>query len=267
MAELFINCAGMLLLGVGVGLISGSLGLGGGVIMVPAFLTFVPGMDPHTAKGTSLCIIVFVALLNAWRLNRGLAHKPWRLAGLLAAGSIAGGYTGAWVTAQLPEQAVLWLFMALVAVFGVRTFFLQPPEVDAAQVRRRFLLPLCIGFAAGVVGGATGTGGGAVLVPLTLFAALTVNARVTGLSNMVMVATSLAGTLAHLRAEPVFPGQWVVGHVYLYVVPFVFAGAQIGSPVGTRLNARLTLSRRRVVLGALLLLIAARILYRLLFLS
>ncbi len=102
---------------------------------------------------------------------------------------------------------------------------------------------------------------------MTLFAGLSTNARVTGLSNLVMVATSLAGTIAHLQAAPVFESNWVMGHVYLYVAPFVFVGAQAGSLLGTRINTHLTLPRRRIVLGLLLIVIAARILYRLLFIS
>ena len=64
---------GMLFLGVGVGLMSGALGLGGGILMVPAFLEFVPVMDPHTAKGTSLLIIAWPR--PTWRLSEG--HVDW----------------------------------------------------------------------------------------------------------------------------------------------------------------------------------------------
>jgi len=265
--DLLLHWLCMLLIGAGTGIISAALGLGGGILMVPAFLTFVEGMDAHTAKGTSLFIIIFVALLNAWRLNKGLPHKPWRLAAFLAAGSIAGAYTGAWVTALLPERAVLWIFMALLALLAVRTFLLQPKDVAEDVVRRRPFLAILIGLLAGIVGGATGTGGGAVLVPLALFAGMVTNERVVGLSNMVMVATSLAGSVAHFAAEPVFDAPWTAGHVYLALVPPVFLGAQLGSPCGKSINAWLTLPRRRVVLGLLLLLITMRLLYRLLYLG
>ena len=67
--ELLLSVARMMLIGSGVGLISAALGWGGGILMVPAFLEFVPGMDPHTAKGTSLFIIVFVSTTNVWRLE------------------------------------------------------------------------------------------------------------------------------------------------------------------------------------------------------
>ena len=259
-----LYCVEMLLIGVGVGLISGALGLGGGILMVPAFISFIPGMDAHTAKGTSLFIIIFVALLNAWRLNRGLERKPWELAAGLAAGSICGGYAGAWITTFLSERAVLAFFMALLMGLAVRTFFLNPRIVHENDVRKGLAISVIIGVLAGIVGGATGTGGGAVLVPLALLAGLVTNERVVGLSNMVMVATALAASAAHLQAEPVFVSPWTAGHIYFYVVPLVFLGTQIGSPIGTRINAHLTLPRRRVVLGILLLVIVVRLSLRLL---
>lgn len=251
---------GMLLLGAGAGIISASLGLGGGIVMVPAFTEFV-GLDPHTAKGTSLFLIVFIAAMNAWRLNRGLP-TPWRLAALLAAGSIFGGYLGGWVTGLMSGPTVVWLFVGLLGLVGLRTFFIQSPHVADEDVRRRDVGAILIGFASGLVSGMTGTGGGALLVPLALIAGIVTNERVVGLSNLVMIATSLAATAAHFRADHISDLPWTVGQVNLAIPPLVFVGAQFGSPWGKRLNEKLTLPRRRVVMGLLLLLIAARLIYR-----
>ncbi|MFP4502377.1 MAG: sulfite exporter TauE/SafE family protein [Candidatus Hydrogenedentota bacterium] len=257
--EWFLYIAGMLALGVGVGAVSAGLGLGGGIIMVPAFITFVPGMEEHTAKGTSLFIILFVALLNAIRLNRGVYPKPWRLAAVLAAGAIIGGYASAWITAQMPGWVILVFFLVFLLAVGVCTLFLQPKAVDAAMLRQRDLLAAFIGCMTGLVGGSTGTGGGTLLVPIALMAGIVTNARVVGLSNMVMVTTSIAGTIAHFQAPAIYPGPWTVGHVALSLAPLVFVGAQAGSLIGQRINARLTLYTRRMVMGVLLLAIAARV--------
>lgn len=253
----------MVLLGVGAGIISGSLGLGGGIIMVPAFMTFVAGMDTNTAKGTSLFLIVFISALNAFRQTHAWEHRPWRLAGMIAVGSIAGSYLGALVTTHMSERAVLVIFLSLIALLTVRTFFLTPRAVDQAAVQHRPWVAVGIGLLAGLFGGATGTGGGSVLIPLALLAGIVSNERVVGLSNMVMVATAISGTIAHLQAEVHFPSTWTVGQVYLPLVPIVFVGSQIGSPIGRRLNPVLTVPRRRVLMAALLLLITVRLTYRL----
>ncbi len=265
MTVLFI--AEMLLVGAGVGVLSAALGLGGGILMVPAFMTFA-AMDSHTAKGTSICIIIFVALSNAVRHTWSWPERPWRLAAQVAGGSVVGGYLGAWGTSHLSERLVLFFFMLLLVALAVRTFFLRPRTVRPEEVRQRLVAPVLIGLTAGVAAGATGTGGGAVLIPLVLWAGLVSNDRVVGLSNMVMVATSAAGTLAELQAPQRYTeGLYTVGHVDLGLVPLVFLGAQLASPWGKRLNAHLTLPRRRVLMSVLLGVIAVRLLWRIVQLS
>lgn len=254
---------GMLILGGAVGLISNALGLGGGVFMVPAFLEFVPGMDAHTAKGSSLFIIIFVAAVNAWRLNRGCPDKPWAAAAFIASGSILGAYFGGWATGFVPERGVIGIFVFLLVVLSVRTLLIEPATVTQDAVRRRRVLTFLIGLAAGVVSGATGLGGGAVVVPLALMAGIASNERVVGLSNMVMVATCLAATTAHLQGQQEFDMPWTFGQVNIVLAPAVFIGAQLFSPLGRWTNRKLTLRHRRVALGAVLLIIAGRLFWRL----
>ncbi len=259
----------MLVLGAGVGLISGALGLGGGIIMVPAFLFFIPGMDAHTAKGTSLLVILFVAAINAWQLNRALQRQDgpgacpaWSAAGKLAAGAIVGSYLGAWATTRMPELAVVLIFVTLLLVMAWQLFHsANKPEVRRGA-RPWWLGSPLIGGYSGLAGGATGTGGGLVLVPLSLQTGLATTKNVTALSNMVMVAIAAAGSIAHLRAQPTTDLAWTFGQVNLYTAPLVFLGAQAGALAGRRLNHRLSLKTRRITLGVVLLLIVASMLVR-----
>ena len=260
--DTLLYIAQMLALGVGVGILSAALGLGGGILMVPTFITFV-GMDPNTAKGTSLFLIIFIAILNAWRLNKGLPEKPWRTAGLLGLGSLLGSYTAARITSTLSDQTVLIIFIALLAVIALRTFFLKPREVSEKHLHKRKYLAIGIGFLAGLYAGATGTGGGALMIPLVLIAGISVNARVVGLSMMVMIVTSIAGSIAHLQAENVFQEPWTVGQVYLPLALLVLPGVLIGRPLGNSINNRITIHQRKAAMGILLLVICAMLGYRL----
>lgn len=254
----------MVLAGVGVGLISSTLGLGGGILMVPVFLQVIDGIDSKTATGTSLFIILFVAAFNAWRMTRSWDRIPWHLVAALGVGSIVGGYTAAWITGRMSEQAVLGVFIVLLGLMGLRTFALNIAEVQPGDIRRRDGVAMLIGLFSGTVGGATGTGGGLVMVPTALIAGIECNARVVGVSNLVMVLTAAAGSLARMRAEQVYPAAYTLGQIYLPAVLPVFLGAQLAAPWGMRLNAWLTLSRRKVALGLVLFLIAAQLAFRLL---
>ena len=251
----------MLFVGVGVGLLNGALGVGGGLLMVPALLEFVPGMQPQTAKGTSLFIIIFVAGFNAWRQNRG-RPVPWGPVGLLATGSIAGGYAGAWATGFMSGEAVVWIFVGLIGLVGLRLMLSDPQPVLEGSALERWVLAVAIGVAAGVTSGMTGIGGGLVLVPLVLLARISTNERVTGLSNLVMVATSAAGAFAHLLAAPEIDLPWTVGQVSLAVAPAIYIGAMAGSPVGRRINVRLTYRQRKLALLALIIVIGTRMAWR-----
>ena len=252
----------MFILGIAAGLISGALGLGGGVVMVPAFLAFVSWMDAHTAKGTSLFIIALVSATNAWRLGRRLDHVPWVLAAKLASGAIAGGYFGAWITTFASERVLLGLYLALVSTLAWRLFKTARVAERVRETPPPWWFPPLLGAFSGAAGGATGTGGGMVLVPLALQTGLATNKNATALSNMVMVIVAVMGTIAHLRATPTLNLPWTVGHINFQVVPAVFLGAQLGSLAGRRFDHRLSLRARRIVLGTLLVLIVASLLPR-----
>lgn len=252
---------GMLLVGVGVGLMNAALGIGGGILMVPALLEFVPGMDPHTAKGTSLFVIVFVAAINAWRQNRG--HTvPWRAALFLVAGSMLGGYAGAWVTGLLSGVAITWVFVGVLGVIVVRLLLSEPKPAPVRQNVSHDIVALSIGLVTGVASGATGIGGGLVLVPLVLVAGIASNERVTALSNLVMVATCASAVAVQLRAASTLSLPGTVGQVSLALAPLIFVGAQLGSLLGRRINTRLTYGQRKGALIATIVIVMVRMALR-----
>jgi uncharacterized membrane protein YfcA len=262
MSDLTIRFAiEMLLVGVATGIISASLGLGGGIVMVPAFLQFVPGIDVNTAKGSSLFIIIFVSALNSWQEKRRDPHSNWKLAGTLAIWSVVGGYAGGWATSLMPNRVVAAIFVVFLMTTSVRTFLFKPKPKQAHTTQHAYVVGIAIGLATGIVSGATGTGGGAVLVPLVLMYGLVTNERAVALSNTVMIATSAAGALAHFMATKTTTLPWTSGQLCFALAPIVFIGALAGSQLGLRLNRWLTLPRRRVVMGIMLFLVAARLLY------
>jgi uncharacterized membrane protein YfcA len=78
--------------GLAMGLLSALLGIGGGIIVVPLLVTFF-GFSQQLAQGTSLVVMVPIALLGAWRQTRS-GFTQWaqglRVGGAAAVGSVAG---------------------------------------------------------------------------------------------------------------------------------------------------------------------------------
>lgn len=110
--------AGLVTLGLVAGLVSSALGVGGGVVLVPA-LVLLFGVAQHLAEGTSLAVIAPTALIGAWRHGRRGA-TDWRLGLVIGAGGVVGGLFGAQLALALPAAALGRLFGAFLLVTGVR---------------------------------------------------------------------------------------------------------------------------------------------------
>jgi len=105
-------------LGATAGVVSGLLGVGGGILFVPA-LTLVLGLSQVRAEATSLLAIVPVALAGAWRQNRyGNVdpHDGAIIGGLSAAGVLAGVA----LANVVPQRALQLAFAALMLVVATR---------------------------------------------------------------------------------------------------------------------------------------------------
>ena len=114
-------------LGVGltVGIISATLGIGGGVLLVPALL-FIWACSMHTAIGTSLAVITVGSLAAATR-HFMLGNVDLGLAGALAVGMVVGSFfIGAPLAEMLPGETLKKIFGVLLVVVGLRMIGLFP---------------------------------------------------------------------------------------------------------------------------------------------
>ncbi|HEX6971597.1 MAG TPA: sulfite exporter TauE/SafE family protein [Limnochordia bacterium] len=106
------------LLGLAAGSLGGLLGVGGGVIIVPA-LTYLLHVPIHIAVGTSLAVIIPTAITGSLtHFTKG--NVDLRAAVLVAAGSIVGAYAGATLAEYLPAVIIKRLFGVLLAVMAIR---------------------------------------------------------------------------------------------------------------------------------------------------
>jgi uncharacterized membrane protein YfcA len=111
-------------IGFAAGVVAGMLGVGGGVLFVPA-LTLAMGLGQLEAESTSLIAIVPVALVGAWRQNGygNLRLRDGVLMGALAAGGAVGGVA---LANAVPERALELSFAAL--MLFVATQLVRRPQ-------------------------------------------------------------------------------------------------------------------------------------------
>jgi uncharacterized membrane protein YfcA len=124
----------IVVLGFVVGILVGVMGIGGGIIVVPA-LVHLAGMDQHLAQGTSLFIIL-------WPLGLGALSVYWKKgevdlrAGIVCAlGMLLGGYLGGRIAVGMDSahlESAFGLFLMLAAVLLWRR---RQPKPSAGVVR------------------------------------------------------------------------------------------------------------------------------------
>lgn len=100
--------------GAGTGFLSGMLGVGGGMVMIPP-MVILAGMPQHLAQGTSLLAMVPVSVTGAWTHHR-LGNVEADLALGLIAGALVGGYLGG-TTANLLPDLYLKLIFATITIY------------------------------------------------------------------------------------------------------------------------------------------------------
>jgi uncharacterized membrane protein YfcA len=109
-----ITLALVALLGLVAGVLSGLLGVGGGVLFVPA-LTLGLGLTQLHAEATSLLAIIPTAVAGAAQQYR-YGNVRWRAAVLVGLASIGGVEAGAQIAESLPEHTLARLFAVLLLV-------------------------------------------------------------------------------------------------------------------------------------------------------
>lgn len=236
-------------LGMVAGLLSGVFGVGGGLLVVPGLIWLI-GLDARRAAGTSLLAVLPTALVGVLAYA-GRGQVDAQLALLLGAGGLLGAPAGSRLLHRLPLRLVRLAFLGLLAATIVSLLVVVPSRQAVLHIDPPAgLALLALGFLAGVCSGLLGIGGGAIVVPALTLLFGTGDLLAKGSSLLMMVVTSLSGTLSNaLRRNVDVVAALVVG---------LAACATTGA--GAWLAAALPPRGAGVAFAAFLLLIGLRLL-------
>lgn len=110
---------GVLLLGILAGVLSGMFGIGGGVVIVPALVIFF-GLTQQTAQGTTLAMLsIPVSIVAALNYTKA-GMIDWKVAIILAAGFIVGGFFGSKIAVGVDGAVMKKLFAVLMIVLAIK---------------------------------------------------------------------------------------------------------------------------------------------------
>jgi len=243
----------LLAVGAVAGLLSGVLGVGGGIIMVP-LLTGALAFDQHRAHAHSLAAIVLIALSGA--TGFALAGEIDPGVGLaIGLGGIVGSTVGAHLMHRLSPQALRAVFGLIMIATGVRMFWAGVVESGAdLETVASLAIAVGIGLVAGVASGVAGIGGGVIMVPAMVFL-LGMNQHIAeGTSLMAILFTAVAGTRVNLRNH----------RVDLRQAALIGVGGVIFALIGVQFALGMSSETLTRVFGAFVALVGVRMIVKLL---
>lgn len=111
-----------ILLGITAGVLSGLIGIGGGVIIVPALL-FIFGFSQHQAQGTTLALLVPpIGILAAWMYYRH-GYVDLHAAAFICIGFLIGSFAGAKLATNIPNIVLERVFGIALLLIALKMIF------------------------------------------------------------------------------------------------------------------------------------------------
>ncbi len=273
--DVFVAYIAPVLVGIGIGILSGMLGIGGGTVMVPIFrLAF--DMSAIMSTATSLFTIIPTSISGAVSHIRAKTC----IVSLGVAAGIGGACAsplGVWLATISPA----WLIMAAAAliigysaVSMLRKAFKTKPAKAAASgaavpetsstpnvaqpsvsdeqnasvklSRKQLLIGACIGLGAGLASGYVGVGGGFIMVPLMLSVIGIPMKRASGTSLIAVMILAIPGVIE----------QGLLGNINYTAGIMVAVGSIPGAVIGARLVRKVPERILRFIFGGFLIVAA-----------
>ena len=112
---------GLILLGIAAGYFSGLVGIGGGIIIVPA-LVLLFGFTQYAAQGTTLALLVPpIGILAVWKYYQS-GYVNVKTAAIICVGFVIGSYLGSNTAVSIPQETLRKIFAILIVALGIRMF-------------------------------------------------------------------------------------------------------------------------------------------------
>ena len=126
----------VLLIGTIAGMLGGMIGIGGGLVIVPALVYFL-GFSQQSAQGTSLGLIMLpVGILGVLQYYKQ-GYVDFRVVGLLAIGFVLGSYFGSKIALSVPQDTLKKAFAGLMILVAIKMLFFDKPKTGTAASSQR----------------------------------------------------------------------------------------------------------------------------------
>jgi len=123
----------LLLIGLGAGVLSGVIGIGGGIVIVPALVYFI-GFSQKTAQGTSLAILLLpIGLLGVLQFYKA-GYVDIKVTAVIALAFFIGSYFGSRIALTVSQEILKKSFAVLLLVIGIKMLFFDKPKNETQNI-------------------------------------------------------------------------------------------------------------------------------------
>ena len=231
------------------GMLSGLVGVGGGIVFVPGLL-YVGGWRIQEAVAASLVIIIFSSLSGTIRNARSNDPVNWRVAALLSVAVAPSSLIGVLISRVSPEIVVKVAFATLLIALA------YPTARGGGDYDSDKHIPLPLVFLAGIfigtLSGLVGVGGGVLMVPLMVLGMGLTTKGAVSTSLAVVMFTGIVGAAGYV-ATGFRDAQQLLG------LPPLIIGSVIGAPIGVRTRDWLPENIVRLGFGVFMVIVALRL--------
>jgi hypothetical protein len=236
-------------IGVVGGILSGLVGVGGGIVFVPG-LVYAGGWEIQEAVAASLVIIIFSSLSGTIRNASSEDPVDWRTAGILSLTVAPSSLIGVAISRVSPEAVVKIAFATLLMALAYPT----AKGRGNLEGGKKVALPLVFlaGIFIGALSGLVGVGGGVMMVPLMVLGMGLGTKRAVSTSLAVVMFTGLVGAAGYIATGFRDPEQ-------LLSLPPLIVGSMLGAPLGVRLRDWVPAAKLRAGFGIFMVVVALRL--------
>lgn len=231
----FVICLG---LGALVGFMAGLLGIGGGLIIVPALIYILPSVGvssvqlPHIAIATSLAAIILTSLSSA-RAHHSRGNIPWPLFKPMLPGILLGALASGFIAELIPAERLQQIFALFVMLMAAQMAWPLKPESQQEMPKPQILFSVSVLIA--MIAGLMGIGGGVLLVPFLTFFGLQMRFAV-GFSSMTGLFIAVSGSVGYVIAglDAGDLPQGTLGYVFVPALLGIVMTSMLVAPIGVK---------------------------------
>ncbi|GGP52554.1 UPF0721 transmembrane protein [Shewanella algicola] len=261
MLQVFIIC---LFLGAVVGFFAGLLGIGGGLIIVPALLYILPSVGisvtqlTHVAIATSLASIILTSMSSATAHHKR-GNVPWHLFKPIMPGIVVGSLASAFVSEQISSDNLQQTFAIFVVLMAIQMAF--PLKVKTGDDMPKFAMLFMVSVLIALIAGLMGIGGGVLLVPFLSYCGLQMRQAV-GFSSVTGMFIAISGTIGYViagfDAPNLPPGAF--GFIYLPALGGIIISSILCAPLGVKAASTWPTPVLRKIFACLLVVVGLKLL-------